>query len=110
LLQFAVRDDFSLSGFGGENAGDGLFIDVFFGRHCETAGKLLVTDGRWGSQKGQERADLLRRQGVDDFMKSVQVAHDLLRRKRALRLQYIERAAGLLFVCVKLGDALMKIQ
>jgi hypothetical protein len=34
----------------------------------------------------------------------------LLRRKAALRFQYIEWAAGLLLVCVNLGGALMKIQ
>jgi hypothetical protein len=40
-----VRDALTLFGFSGKDAGDGLFIDVFFGCLCEVAGELLITDG-----------------------------------------------------------------
>jgi hypothetical protein len=99
-----VRDALTLFGFSGKDAGDGLFIDVFFGCLCEAAGELLITDGLGRDQKRQERVDLLRRQGIDDLMKSVQVAHDLLRPKRALRIQYIEWDADYA-ACVSISTA-----
>ena len=49
--------------------------------------------GGGGAKRGQERADLLRRHGVDDLMKPVEVTHDSLRCQRTLRLHYIERDA-----------------
>jgi hypothetical protein len=73
-----VRDALSLFGFGGQDAGDGLFIDFFFGNLREAAAELLIADGLPGIQKGQERLDLRWRQGVDDLMKPVQVTHDFL--------------------------------
>ena len=75
LLQFAVTYYLSWFGFGGENAGNGLFVDFFFGSHREAAGKLLVADWLGGSQERQKRVDLQRRQGVDDLMQPVQVTH-----------------------------------
>jgi hypothetical protein len=46
-----VRDDFSVFGFGGEDAGDGPFVDFFFGRHREPTGELLITDGLGGAKR-----------------------------------------------------------
>ncbi len=80
--------------FGRQNSGRAFFIYFFFiyfffGGSRKTAAELLIADGLPSIEKSQEGVDLTRRQGIDDFMKSVQVAHDLLHR-RALRLQYIE--------------------
>ena len=58
MLQFPVRDALSLFGFGGQDAGDGLFIDFFLGGLGKAAGKLLIADGLPGIQKGQKRVDL----------------------------------------------------
>jgi hypothetical protein len=88
LLQFAVRDALSSFGFGGQDAGSGLFVDFFFGSHCEAAGELLIADMLGDSQKGQERVDLLPRQGVDDLMKAVQVTHDSLHCRRCTSSVY----------------------
>ena len=68
-----MRDDLPWFGFGGEDAGRGLFIDFFLGSLGEAAGKLLITDGTGGSQDGQKRVDLPRGQRVDDLVKPVQV-------------------------------------
>jgi hypothetical protein len=69
-----VRHALSRFSFGGQDAGDGLFIDLFFGSLGEAAGEFLVTDGLRRDQKGQERVDLLGGQIVDDLVKPVQLA------------------------------------
>lgn len=45
-----MRDDLPWFGFGGEDAGCGLFIDFFLGSLGEAAGKLLITDGTGGAK------------------------------------------------------------
>jgi hypothetical protein len=47
-----VRDVLTVFGFGGQNAGDGLFIHFFFSCLGDAAGEILIADGPRGGQKG----------------------------------------------------------
>ncbi len=68
-----MRNGIALFGFGGQNAGDCLLVGLLFGGLGEPAGELLIANGLSGSQKSQQRADLLRGQNIHDLVKTLQV-------------------------------------
>jgi hypothetical protein len=83
-----------LFGFGGQNKGNCRFVDFLPGSLGEPAGELVIADGLRGRQKTQQGADLLRRQRINDFVKTVQIAHLRPPMEVNYRLQYIEGMQG----------------
>jgi hypothetical protein len=67
-----------LFGFGGQDSRDCLFVGFLFRSLGKPADEFPIANGLLVFQKGQEGVDLIRRQSVDDLVKSFQVAHDSL--------------------------------